>query len=323
MNRPREEQGVALLTVLLLVAVMSVLAVGLLDDLRFGLRRTANSEATAQARWYAIGAEGLAQARLARLSRSDALRRADWIGAPFRFPIDGGAVEARLTDATQCFNLNSVVEGAGDLQRRRDLGAAQFESLLAALGFGKGEAASLTGALIDWIDADQLREPAGAEDEAYGRGGQASRTAGTLLAETSELRAIRGFTPTVYARLRPYVCALPTADLSPINVNALVADRAVLLTMLTDGRLPSAAARRLVAARPPGGWTEAAFWEEIQARDALPGNEALSQIRTTPRYLTLETQVAYQDAEVVATSMLELDAGGRVRLAARRWTLEE
>ncbi len=44
MNRPGEE-GAALLTVLLLVAVMSAMAVGVIDDIRFGLRRTANGEA--------------------------------------------------------------------------------------------------------------------------------------------------------------------------------------------------------------------------------------------------------------------------------------
>src|SRR3546814_2109829 len=56
------QKGVALLTVLLLVAVMSVLVMGMLDDIRFGLRRTSNAQAMAQAQWYALGAESLAMA---------------------------------------------------------------------------------------------------------------------------------------------------------------------------------------------------------------------------------------------------------------------
>ena len=49
MSRSRQ-QGMALLAVLLLVAVMTVLIVAMLDDVRFGQRRTGNSAAIAQAR---------------------------------------------------------------------------------------------------------------------------------------------------------------------------------------------------------------------------------------------------------------------------------
>ena len=44
-----ERAGMALLTVLLLVAVMAVVAVAVLDDVRFSVRRTTNAEAGAQA----------------------------------------------------------------------------------------------------------------------------------------------------------------------------------------------------------------------------------------------------------------------------------
>src|SRR3546814_13814786 len=60
------QKGVALLTVLLLVAVMSVLVMGMLDDIRFGLRRASNAQAMAQAQWYALGAESLAMAQIDR-----------------------------------------------------------------------------------------------------------------------------------------------------------------------------------------------------------------------------------------------------------------
>ena len=48
MRRP-DEKGAALLTVLLLVAVMSIIAVSVLDDIRFGVRRTANATGRGQA----------------------------------------------------------------------------------------------------------------------------------------------------------------------------------------------------------------------------------------------------------------------------------
>ncbi|MDQ7812241.1 MAG: type II secretion system protein GspK, partial [Brevundimonas sp.] len=60
-------EGMALLTVLLLVAVMSVVAVAVLDDVRFSVRRATNAETQAQAQWYASGAEALARRQVARL----------------------------------------------------------------------------------------------------------------------------------------------------------------------------------------------------------------------------------------------------------------
>lgn len=45
----------ALLTVLLLVAVMAAVAVLVLDDIRFSVRRTMNAETQSQAQWYAAG----------------------------------------------------------------------------------------------------------------------------------------------------------------------------------------------------------------------------------------------------------------------------
>src|SRR3546814_14392495 len=87
------------------------------------------------------------------------------------------------------------------------------------------------------------------------------RTGGALLAEVTELRAISGFDDAVYRRLRPYVCALPNAALSPINLNALDDDDAVLLTMLTDGEITPEPAQRLLRARPAVGRIGLpAFW---------------------------------------------------------------
>ena len=62
-----KREGMALLTVLLLVAVMSVVAVAVLDDVRFSVRRATNAETQAQAQWYAAGAESLARSQLADL----------------------------------------------------------------------------------------------------------------------------------------------------------------------------------------------------------------------------------------------------------------
>ncbi len=320
------EEGAALLTVLLLVAVMSVLAVGVLDDIRFGLRRAANVEMAGQAEWYALGAEILARERIANLTRAGAQGSAarDWNGRPMTFPIDEGAITARISDASLCFNLNSVVQGAPEQWSRRDIGLSQFTVLLQQLGVPFSQAPAFAEALADWIDSDGARNTMGAEDDSYANGPLPYRTSGALLSEVSELRAIRGFTPEIYARIRPYICALPVADLSPINLNLLSTDKAVLLAMLMDGRLETEAARRVIAARPATGWTSVdAFWSDSALQEQLPPNPVLAQVALETRFFALEALVNYAGSEVLLTSLFERSARGPIRLAARRWGGEE
>ena len=322
----RRAGGAALLTVLLLVAVMAILLVAVLDDIRFGLRRTGNAQALAQAQWYALGSEALARARIARLDAGDGRTTLEggWNGRPFVFPIDGGAMRVRVDDATACFNLNSVVEGAPGQWVRREAGVRQYRALLRALEFTPAQAAAMADALVDWIDADQVPGPAGAEDAAYAGRGPGYRTSGALLAEASELRAVAAHDAAAYARLRPHVCAQPDSALSPVNVNTLEEHDAVILAMLSDSVLDLAAARRIIAARPSGGWPDvAAFAGEPAVAAAGLDDHALAQLRVRTRYFDLHAEVEHAGAEVVLSALLDNPSQGPVRLVARRWTRDE
>lgn len=319
--------GVALLTVLLLLAVMSVVLVAVLDDIRFSQRRAGNAEAQAQAQWFALGAEAMASRQLAALWRQDGRRTTlagGWNGRTLAFPLEHGLLQATVRDGTACFNLNSVVEGADEILQRREAGVRQFRSLAQALGIPKARAAALADALADWIDSDDVPGPAGAEDASYLAAAEPHRTAGTLLSEASELRAIRGFDAEVYGLLREHVCALPAATPTPVNLNTLTAADALQLVALTEGRLPLATARQAIAARPAAGWTDiGAFWSRPELREAAPDDSVLAQSSLRTRYFTLATQVSHLDAEVVMSSLLEIDDAGHARTLARRWTQDE
>lgn len=319
------EKGVALLTVLLLVAVMSAIAVGVLDDIRFGLRRTFNAATATQGQYLALGAEELARARIGRLLERDALRTSlegGWNGRPIVFPVENGQIIARVSDATACFNLNSLVlAGGGQPYVRRDQGVRQFTALLTALNQPQPEA--LAESLVGWMDSDNLGAP-GSEDDAYLRGPAPYRTASAPLAEVSELRAVHGFTPAVYAAVRPYVCALPTTDLSPVNINTLGTERAVVLTALTEGGVSIGAARSVLAQRPAGGFTDlAAFWAH-PAFAQLPADAGVrSQVDLRSRYFALDAEVTFAGGDVTLSSLFEAPSPGGVRLVARRWTHDE
>ena len=327
--RPRgtDREGMALLTVLLLVAVMSVVAVAILDDVRFSVRRTANVEFQSQAQWYAAGAENLARGQIARLLAGEPARtplEPAWNGRPMTFPIDGGTLTATVTDGQACFNLNSLALGVGEDLTARPLGAAQFRALGRAVGAPDSRMRAIADALTDWLDADTTPLPLGAEDGAYAGLAAPYRTGGAMLAEVSELRAVKGVDAETYRRLRPFLCVLPTSRLSPLNVNTLTPEQAPLLTMLTNGAVGPEQARAVIAARPRDGWADAAaFWAQPAMAAVQVDLEAREQVTVLTRFFDLRVDVELGGSRAVRTALLEAGSDGRVRTVIQRWTPEE
>lgn len=326
-RRGTEREGMALLTVLLLVAVMSVVAVAILDDVRFSVRRTANVEFQSQAQWYAAGAESLAMGQIAGLLARGPARtplQPAWNGRPVSFPIDGGTLTATVTDGQACFNLNSVALGFGEDLIGRPLGAAQFRALGQAVGVADSRMRVVADSLTDWLDADTTPSPLGAEDGAYAGLATAYRTGGAMLAEVSELRAVKGVDAETYRRLRPFLCALPTSRLSPLNVNTLTLEQAPLLTMLTNGAVGAQQARAVIASRPREGWADAAaFWAQPSLATVQVDPEARDQVTVLTRFFDLRVDVELGGSRAVRTALLEARSDGRVRTVIQRWTPEE
>ena len=325
MKRRVREQGMALLTVLMLVAVMGALTATALETINRSMRMAGNSRVAMQARYTVLGAEVMALERIAALVGMAGERLpAGWSGREFTFPTPdkAGTIHARVSDGGNCFNLNSVADGGSPTTlRARPRGIAQFRALMTTLGISEAEAGRAAFTLADWIDADSSPLPLGGEDEAYTRLSPAYRTGNTMLAEVSELRAVAGITPEIYEVVRPWVCALPTTELSPINVNTLEAAQAPLLTMILPGRLTPDAARQVMAGRPAGGWTDVLdFWEPLAALN--PSSEELEQVKLTSRWFALEIDMDIAGTALTETALLDVSRD-RTRVVERRWTVEE
>ncbi|SFR76915.1 type II secretion system minor pseudopilin GspK [Sphingomonas jatrophae] len=319
--RPGEE-GAALLAVLMLVAVLGALTATALDRLGLATRLAANGAAAEQARGLALGAEALALTQVGRLAdpRLDRTMAGDWTQRPYRIAVAGGAIVARMADGGNCFNLNSLVSGnAGLGLAARPVGAQQFSALMQALGVPQAEAEAVAAAATDWIDSDTAPLPLGAEDDAYNRLAVPYRTANTLMADPSELRAVAGVTPALYATLRPYLCALPVAELSPINVNTLEPDQAPLVAMLLPGVLTVGAARAILATRPPAGWSDASqFWAGPALGGQTPLGEVQAQTQVRTRYVRARLDVRVGGAEIEETVLIDA-RGTPARILARSW----
>lgn len=315
------ERGAALLTVLLLVAIIAVLAATGLERLRLSTRLASNAAAIGQGRAYAYAAETLALARIDTLLAAGPNRvtlAGGWSGRPFALPLPGGgSATARVTDGGACFNLNGLVtrDQAGAYVVA-PLPRAQFARLLRLTGAPPQVAGQVADGATDWIDSDDLPLTQGAEDQTYLRGETPYRTAGALMADVSELRAVAGVTPELYDRLRRLLCALPVAEPAPINVNTLLPEQAALIAMQFPDTVGVDAARQALLRRPPQGYADAsAFYNLFSAAGANPETRDLA---VTTRWFALRIDVT-QGGSMVEERALVDASRLPARLVSRQW----
>lgn len=319
----KHERGAALLSVLLLVAVMAVIAATALDRLTLATRLTGAVAASDQARSFAGAGEALVLRRAGDIAQS---RRTDWLAREYPLPLPGGRAVARLTDATNCFNLNGLVaETAPDRFTQRPQAVMQMAALARLVGVNEAEAAAIAAATADWIDSDLTESPLGAEDEAYRGKEPGYLPANTLMADVSELKAVRGVGPAQYARLRPWLCVLPVAEPQRINVNSLTPAQAPLVAMLWSERLNVAQVRSVLAARPADGYGSAVrFWQAPAFQGLAPPQDIAEQLVVTPRWIALSSRISLGDNVLDVRSLIDVrrdQPGIEPRVVARQWGL--
>jgi len=330
-DRP-SERGAALLTVLLLVAILSVVTAVALERLTIASRMTRNIVSADQGRAYLLTAEQMAATRvgdLVKLRPDRTTLEGGWLGRDQAIAVPGGTVTARMIDRGNCFNLNSLVKGpdiapgqpqpADATLIARPEAIEQFAGLIRLLGIDHMIALQVATSAADWIDSDDTPGNGGAEDQYYSGLTPAYRAANGLMADPSELLMVSSVSPDVYQRIRPWICALPTTEMSPININTLLPGQAVLLAMLAPEALGLEQARLVLAQRPVEGYgSEAAFWAlPAMARLSLP--EAVKE-QTVQKTRWFEVALrADLGGDTVEENVL-MDAGQQsVRLVRRQW----
>lgn len=306
----RRQRGVALITVLLVVAIVTVICAGLIARQQLSIRSSANHLHVRQALHYALGGETLAKAILQRdLRQGDPRQPVDHLGEPWAQPLvpfaldEGGELRVRILDPSGRFNLNSLVRQG----QPNELAVLRFRRLLLRLGLDTPYAERL----LDWLDRDS--EPTGslgAEDNQYLLAAPAYRTANREITDVSELRLLLEMDEADYQRLRPFVSALPSDAL--LNVNTA---SALVLSSLADGLSPDSAQALLAARGDQGYSTPAAF--AAQPMLAGLGEQVAQGMAVGSQYFEVISEVSLGERRVVLRSLMQRSNDGQVSVLAR------
>ena len=208
------QRGIALLTILVMVALATILAATIAK------RQTNTAENTGylmrqdQSLLYAKSTEAFFSELLIQDSDNgssiDHLQE-NWAKPMPAFPVEDGFISGRLLDESGKFNLNNLLKADGSVD---DSARRWFEKLLQRVGLP----AELSQAVIDWQDADDETTGAmGAESNYYQGLDPSYLASNTRFHQVEELKLVRGFEGKNYDLIAPYVTALPEA--TKINMN--------------------------------------------------------------------------------------------------------
>jgi general secretion pathway protein K len=201
----RRQAGLALLMAMLIVIIATTVAVSIVHEEKFTIRKTAHVDLMDRAGLYAFGLEDWAQIYL-REDREDSdidSLDEDWATSIPGLPIEGGYLGGFIEDEQARFNLNSLVGS--------EIAVTRFKRLCDNLEVED----SFIPALMDWIDADfDIRYPDGMEEnyETY-------RVANREMADISELMLVEKVDQEIFEKLKPYITALPTP--TTLNINTM------------------------------------------------------------------------------------------------------
>lgn len=211
----KQQQGIALITILVMVALATILAATIAKRQANTAENTAYLMRQNQSLLYAKSAEAFFSELLVDDANNagavDHLQE-NWAKPMPTFPVEDGFVSGTLQDESGKFNLNSLVNDEGVPNPQAKL---WFEKLLLRVGLPE----KLSEAVIDWQDADdEISGTMGAENSYYQGLPQGYLAANSKFHNVEELKLVRGFEDQKYLQIVDYVSALPASD-SKVNVN--------------------------------------------------------------------------------------------------------
>lgn len=321
MKSQRRQQGIAMLTALLIVALAVIVVSSIFVQQRYSIRLSNNLQDVEQAYQYAYAAEKMAAAWLERDIKDtkdgtyDSLQD-EWAGKIPPFPIDDdngqpiGELQVKIEDLQAYFNVNNLY----DVQKKKPRASMMkiFQTMLQT----ELLPTSFANSVVDWIDPDDdLIDPDSAESDYYSGQEKPYKASNALLLDSSELRIIKlgdisdpEEKKKLLDTLMPLITALPT----PAALNANTASEEVLVAI----GLNSQQAQAIVQER------KAAPFKTMADVTKLAANLSAEQkvlLGVSSNYYRLTGQVRLGKSRLFLNSVLFRSADGKVRVILRQF----
>ena len=281
-NIDKKQQGVALISIMIIVAIMSSGIAFLLQKQEKLFSSTKLNLEQNQAINYFYSIQSWAKSELLKdkNNKYDA-KDEDWAMDIPPIPVPGGYIEGRLTDQSGKLNINNIIsikKNYAKLNSDPNFNLC-FNRLTNNLGMGR-----IDDILIDHINLQEEKK---------------------LFIHISDLKNVLGITTKKYQKLKPFIYALQ--DIEGININT--ASKELLICLHT--RFTEYEAKEIIENRPFKTISE--FKSLLQNSFSIDENEYnqyfLKQITIDTEYFELNTNIKIGNTHLQARSILKRKAG--------------
>lgn len=317
--RLRRQRGVALLVAVVMVAIATTVAAAINYNKVMSAKRAAATFTLEQALQAGMAAEAAAALLLeddGSNQRTEVHQEWAQMLGPFEIEGTGVWVQGQVDDLSARFNLNSLVKWTGPPNNLFEVDLRQvevFRELLKSLDIDP----RFADFMVDWIDSDIIPQATGGgEDTLYLTQVPPYRPPNTFVTHTSELLALPGFGAENFAKIAPFVTALPNdAKVNPCSASGLVLDMTN-----NDGQVQWQNAP-LENNRKKGCFPTKA---DLQAAmlDATRWTLADARYDERSSWFRLRTNIRIGTAEFVLYSVLHREQNNRVRVFQRSFGSE-
>lgn len=212
----KQQTGVALLTILLLVVAITVVAGSMLASQKVMVREYGVAQTQTQFNQYSLYAEAVAKQLIyedSQANQTDSLQDI-WAKPINKQSLHNAEISIKIHDHSERFNINNLYHDG----RVNHHAVAYFTALLTANGLE----ANIAQAVLDWQDPDSdTTGEGGAEFEYYQSLGKNKPIyiANQPFSSVDELIDVRGMDKEKLAKIKPLLTAVPF--FLPMNVNML------------------------------------------------------------------------------------------------------
>jgi general secretion pathway protein K len=310
--------GVILITTLLILMVMSVISMQVSKNFYVSLQREAYLDFKNQSYHMLVNSEKQAIKNLQKeikLYRSKLTLSDPILKNKYYYQNDLMTLEIEVSDASNCFNLNSLFDQSSTASQIRPAYRDWLSRYLQLKSLSKVKIQSFVDQLIDWVDQDNQPLNFGAENYFYiGPASQTQQfTPKRLLVDLSEIQNFPIMQNLNFTEITSNLCVIPGSTKQLLNINTLVKEDALLVASFFNEKNLEFTESQILNL-PKNGYDDISVFANHFSKSAIYPPQVLS---INSRTFNLEGTIINENFSATIESLVILELSSTVKILSR------
>ncbi len=290
-------KGVVLISILLIVLLLSSVAILFGNKYLLSLKRAQYIEFQSLSLNAFRNIEALSKEKIKkelRFNKNKISKNNPLLKESFYYNLNGADIVVRISDASNCLNINSIVliDNGEFVENKKS--TASIKKILSLEEVDSNVIEEIIDQVIDWIDYDSNPRANGLEDYYYSGPlhNPKEYTGMRLMVSIEELKSIPAVKQIDWSIMQKNFCALPEANQISININTLNINDDYLLSSLFPN-ISLQEAKYILDNIPDSG-----FDDLINFKNNFPDmnfEDAYGEIKFNSNIYEINTEINFED----------------------------